>query len=531
MRRMDHAAPHRLSACFMTILFGGLMVFCFRGGAAHAQDGPTVTGAGSTWSQIAIDQWRSDVAKFGLGVNYQGVGSSAGRQFFVIGQVDFAGSEIPFEPDELEKLKSAGRSFQYLPVVAGGTSLMYNLNDASGNRITNLKLSARTAGGIFTGRIKNWNDAEIAGDNGGKSLPNKPIIPVLRSDGSGTSAQFSAYLMKAASQDWSAFAAAKGIDPNSGTSFWPEFSGSVSQKGSDGVSNYVANVSTGQGAIGYVEAGYALQRGFPVASMKNQSGAYTQPTAHNTAMALTKAVLNPDRTQNLDGVYTMSDPTAYPISSYSYMITQTTGFDEAKGQVLGKFILYFACEGQQKAEVLGYSPLPPNLVQMVFDAVSAIPGAPKPPAMSECANPTVGGRGPLDPGGGGGGGDSGSSSSSDDGSAGGSDGSGLGAGSSSDTAGPGGGDGGGSGSSLNAEQASAAQIEARDAARLAANGGIPVIFILTALGAVAIVVGPPLMSKRGYTASIASRSRRGMRSIASVFRQPEAGGDSGGYEP
>ncbi len=351
-------------------------------------DGPTVTGAGSTWSQIAVDQWRADAAKFGLSVNYQGVGSSAGRQFYLIDQVDFAVSEIPFLPDELEKLRSKDKSFQYSPIVAGGTSMMYNLRDVQGQAIKTLRLSTETISLIFTGGIENWSDPKIKADNPNLRLPDQAIIPVIRSDGSGTSAQFSAFIDSVESSIWDSFAAANNIPPEP-TSYWPNFSGSVSQKGSDGVANYVANDSTGVGSIGYVEAGYAFQRGRPVASIKNVSGAYTQPTARNVAIALTQAELNSDRTQNLSRVYVYNHPDTYPISSYSYLISETKGFDPAKGAVLGRFMIYMACEGQQSAEILGYSPLPPNLVEAVFDAVRNIPGAPAPPPIKECNNPTI----------------------------------------------------------------------------------------------------------------------------------------------
>jgi len=360
-------------------------------GPAHA-DGPTVTGAGSTWSQIAVDQWRADVAtQQGLKINFSGVGSSAGRQFYLISQVDFAVSEIPFLPDEAAKLRASGRSWQYLPIVAGGTALMYNLKDTAGRQVRDLRLSPQTLAGIFTGRISTWNDKAITADYG-RALPAKPIVPVVRSDGSGTSAQMSAFLANVSPSDWSRFAGEQNI-ANTATSNYPQFGNSVAQKGSDGVANFIAGGTTGVGSIGYVETGYAVQRNFPVAAVKNVSGRYVLPSAANVATALTKARLNPDRTQDLSGVYRNASSNAYPISSYSYMITPTTGLSPAKGAVLAKFMIYFACAGQQKAAVLGYSPLPANLVKVVFAAVKQLPGAPAVPGLNsrECANPTLSG--------------------------------------------------------------------------------------------------------------------------------------------
>src|SRR5207244_2280436 len=131
---------------------------------------------------------------------------------------------------------------------------------------------------------------------------------------------------------------------------------------------------------------------FPVVSVLNQAGYYVQPTAQAVSIALTAARINPDRTQVLDAVYTNPDARAYPVSSYSYMIVPTgtqAPFSTDKGNVLGRFILYFLCAGQQKAVQLGYSPLPKNLVQFGFDAERLIPGAPAPPPIDQCANPTI----------------------------------------------------------------------------------------------------------------------------------------------
>ena len=382
-------------------------ILAFAGMTAAVAAGPTVQGAGSTWSQIAVDQWRADVkTKLGLNVNFTGNGSSAGRALYVAGKVDFAVTEIPFSKEgepgvvagqsEVKALNDASKTYQYFPIVAGGTALMYNLLDATGKRITNLQLSPSTLAKIFTGKIKNWNDPAITADNGGRALPSRAVVPVYRSDGSGTSAQFTAYLALQQGSIWSPFAKANGIPSSAGTSNFPNVPGFVGQSGSDGVANYVANKSTGVGAIGYLETGYAVQRGFPVAAIRNKSGKYTLPTPENVSIALQAARLNSDNTQILTGVYNNADPTAYPISSYSYMVTpKGSGLPADKGQILSKFVKYFACDGQQKASVLGYAPLPPTLVQVVFSAIQNIPGhidVPAKPTASNCNNPTFQGK-------------------------------------------------------------------------------------------------------------------------------------------
>lgn len=373
----------KLRILVIALLTGSLLAVPNVAGAAI-----TITGAGSTFSEVAIKQWIADVSRQGLSVNYSGVGSTQGRDQYINNKqnIDFAVSEIPFEPSEVSQLRSKNLSFQYLPIVAGGTSLMYNLSDKAGARITTLRLSGEAAAKIFTGKISKWNDPAIAAENGTLALPDTPISPVIRSDGSGTSAQFSAYLSKMFPSVWSGFA-------SGATSNWPTFPRSIAKPGSDGVANFVA---ANEGTVTYVEAAYAEQRKIPTALMKNASGNFTKPNSGNVALALTKATFREDRSQNLDDVYTHPGAEAYPISSYSYMITPTKAEDitTEEAVILGKFMIYFACQGQRDADRLGYSPLPRNLVQGVFDAVNAIPGAPTPPALdaANCPNPTITGE-------------------------------------------------------------------------------------------------------------------------------------------
>lgn len=221
---------------------------------------PAINGAGSTWSQNALDQWRADVTRLGLRVNYQGVGSTSGRTLFAQGQLDYAVSEIPYQPGE----SKPNFSFVYLPIVAGGTSVMYRVKGTNGQQITNIKMSSKLTAQIFTRKVTKWNDDAIAKENPGVALPNKDITVVVRSDGSGTSYQFSAYLQNREPALWKEFAAANNI-PNQPTSNWPTLTGASGQPYSDGVANYVAR---GDGAITYVEASYAIERKVPIAAIK-----------------------------------------------------------------------------------------------------------------------------------------------------------------------------------------------------------------------------------------------------------------------
>jgi phosphate transport system substrate-binding protein len=359
-----------------------------------------LNGFGSTWSYNATRQWVADVARQGLSINFTANGSSAGRVFYYSNEADFAISEIPFQPayktadgeTTNEVADAAHRPYVYLPIVAGGTSFMYHL-DFAGQRVTNLRLKPATLADIFTGVITNWNDPRIAADNGGHAFPSLQITPVTRSDGSGTSAQFTAFMASQTPAIWNAFCAKTGIGatPCPPTSLYPPFAGSIQQALSEGVASYVS-AGYGNGTITYVEYSYAKNDGFPVASILNHAGYYTQPTAHNVAIALQGATFNRDNTQNLTGVYNFADPRTYPVSSYSYMIAPTTTaapFSTEKGTVLSKFILYFLCAGQQEADVLGYSPLPKVLVENGFAANNEIPGHVPSPPIGTCNDPTI----------------------------------------------------------------------------------------------------------------------------------------------
>jgi phosphate ABC transporter phosphate-binding protein len=365
-----------------------------------------VSGVGSTWSANALTQWaRNVLSNYHWTVNYNALGSSAGRQQFaqLNGGVDFAVSEIPYalkdsdSPDQVPP-----RHFAYMPIVAGGTSFMYNLVIA-GKRVTNLRLGGATVSKIFAGAITKWNDPAIAADNPSLSLPAIPVIPVVRSDGSGTSAQLTSWMRSQFPDVYAGLCRKAGLSPLAGsnlcgiTSNFPALPGFKAQSGSNSVAGYVAQPQY-VGSITYVEYSYALGAHFPVAKILNSAGYYTEPTAGNVAVALLKAQINQDTTstdyltQILSGVYTNADPRTYPLSSYSYMLVPTAleyGFTNDKGYTLAAFTDYFLCEGQQQADVLGYSALPINLVQAGLSQVLKIPGGNSQNVnISKCNNPT-----------------------------------------------------------------------------------------------------------------------------------------------
>ena len=267
---MKQSLPTRLVLALLAACLAGLVLVP---APAQAASYVPITGAGSTWSQVAVDAWRADVRASGVVVNYTGSGSTDGRSQYIQGTVDFANTEIPFQnpPEPGQQAEIPSRPYAYLPIVAGGTSFMYNLT-VGGQRVTDLRLSGPTLAKIFTGQITRWNDPAITHDYG-KTLPDIPIIPVVRSDGAGASAQFSLYMQSQAPSIYCPFIRSKlhlGGSACPSVSFYPAFGSSKAQNGSNGVANYVS-ASYGAGAIGYVEYAYAKRINFPVVSLLNKA--------------------------------------------------------------------------------------------------------------------------------------------------------------------------------------------------------------------------------------------------------------------
>ena len=405
---MTHTTPVRASSLLRSAaalvaalaVFSGL-VFGLQSPAGATSYVP-VTGDGSSWSAGALDQWIADVHADGIQINYTADGSTTGRQNFIAGQSDFAASDIPFQTnpgDGSAPESPQPGSYAYMPITAGGTVFMYNLT-INGQRVTNLRLSGQNITKIFTGAITNWDDPALAADNPALKLPNQTIVPVVRSDGSGTSFMLSQWMISQYEGLWNTYCSRAGRAPACGaTSFYPTVTGMIAQNGDLGVASYVSQAFAA-GSIGYVNYYYALADKFPVVQLLNSAGYYTQPTPQNVAVSLlqdkvdTTDVNNPALylTQQLSGVYTDPDPRTYPLSSYGYLILPTStrqSFSTAKGATLAAFSYYAMCQGQQQSAALGYSPMPINLVEAGFAQIAKIPGAnAQSISIQGCNNPT-----------------------------------------------------------------------------------------------------------------------------------------------
>jgi phosphate transport system substrate-binding protein len=319
--------------------------------APGANDRATLSGAGSTFVQTIMQEWIKQYkgAAAGVTVNYQGVGSGAGVQQLTSKTVDFAGSDVPLKSTEQVATGGAGNVLQ-IPWIAGGIAVEYNLSG-----VTNLKLSGETLAGIFAGKITKWNDAAIKADNADASLPSTGIQVVHRSDGSGTTSVFTSYLTAIAPSVWT-FGAAKDVP-------WPTGTGA---KGSDGVT---AAVKQTAGAIGYSEVSFPKESSLGIASIKNKSGSFVQPTADAVSAALGTASVNSDLTLKIN--YQPDDAKAYPISTTTYVMFYKASSDPAKATALKHFVAWVLTDGQKKASDLDYAPMPRSILDKALAVVNA----------------------------------------------------------------------------------------------------------------------------------------------------------------
>jgi phosphate transport system substrate-binding protein len=379
--------------------------------ARPAQAATRLLGSGSTYVGLAMDQWINQGGTIGVQVDYQGGGSPAGLTQYSSGVVDFAGTEAEFSA-----MGAGGqdrRGYQYVPDVAGAVAMMYNVDDAAGRKVDYLRLSPRTIARIFTGQVVSWSDPAIAADNADANLklPDQPITVVYRSGLSGTTALFYDFVANVAPDVFGPWAQANNFPPNSASriiqletkNFAPNKTGMGS---SDQIAQHIASPA-GKWSIGYDEFGYAKVYGTQVARVSNAAGIWQLPYAKNISAALERATLRPDLTQELSGVYSNPNPDTYPISAYSYLVTQCapTGerptckapyADAGVTDALAKWMRMIACDGQKEMANIGYSPLPPNLSQEMANSIGRMTGQP-PEALnaSNCANPRL--RGDYQP--------------------------------------------------------------------------------------------------------------------------------------
>ncbi len=314
----------------------------------------TLTGAGASFPAPLYQRWFAEYGKSNpkTQINYQSVGSGAGVKQFISATVDFGASDVAMKEDEI---KQVAKGVVLLPVTAGSIVLAYNLPELT----SVLKLSRQVYADILLGKITKWNDPKIAEINPGVKLPDKPITVVHRSDGSGTTAVFTKHL-SAVSPDWKA-------GPGEGkTVEWPQGQGFVGAKGNEGVT---AQILQTEGALGYVEYGYAKQQNLKMAALENKAGKYVEPSAEAAAKTLAAVQLP----ENL--VKFIEDPegeSSYPIVSYTWIMAYKEYDNPEKAKALKDVLKWGLTDGQKLSAELGYVPLPPEVVTKVTAAVETI---------------------------------------------------------------------------------------------------------------------------------------------------------------
>jgi phosphate transport system substrate-binding protein len=314
-------------------------------------------GAGASFPAPLYNKWFKtySAAHPGVIIDYQSVGSGNGVKAVIDKTVDFGASDAAMSADEM---KQVAAGVQLLPMTAGSIVLAYNLPG-----VDELKLSREVYVGIFLGKITNWNDPKIAASNPGAKLPDQTIKVIVRSDSSGTTFVFTKHL-SAISEEFA---------KSPGTSKMPNWPVGTKSKGNEGVA---ASLKTTQGAIGYIEFGYAHGAKLAMAQLQNKAGKFVAPSIESGQAAVASAKFP----ENL--IAWVSDPegdASYPIDTFTWMIFYQKYDSAEKVKAVKDVVNYCLTEGQKESATLGYVPLPAVVVEKVKAALDNIHG----PATSE----------------------------------------------------------------------------------------------------------------------------------------------------
>ena len=326
-----------------TLIAVGLLTFALS--TAQAQK---LTGAGATFPYPIYSKWFSEYsgAHQGVEVNYQSIGSGGGIRQVTSGLVDFGASDMPMTD---EMLASSKVKLIHIPTVLGAVVPVYNVPG-----VTDLRFSSDVLADIYLGKISNWNDGRIAKDNPNTKLPDQKIIVVHRSDGSGTSFIWTDYLSKV-SKEW-ADGPGKGTSPS-----WPV---GVGGKGNEGVAGLVRQLP---GGIGYVELIYALQNHITFGAVKNAAGNWVKASIPGVTEAAASIKQMP--ADYRVSITNAPGATAYPISSFTYLLIPLEGSNEVNRKVLKDMLSWIVKSGEGEVEALSYAPLPQALADKELQTI------------------------------------------------------------------------------------------------------------------------------------------------------------------
>jgi phosphate transport system substrate-binding protein len=311
----------------------------------------TVTGSGATFPAPLYQRWASDFKKVNADVmvNYQSIGSGAGVTQFLQGVTDFGASDTSMKDEEISQAK---HNVVMIPATAGSIVLAYNIPGVQ----TGLKLTRAAYIGILVGGINKWNDPAIAKENPGVNLPSMPITVVTRSDGSGTTAVFTAHCAEVSSEFKEKVGSGKAVT-------WPV---GVAGKGNEGVT---ALIKQTPGSIGYVEYGFAAHNNLTMAALENKARTFITPSIESAAATLASVKLPGDfRAFILDP----KGANDYPVVTFTWILVKKTYADAAKAAAVKAFVTYGLTKGQATAPQLGYVTLPSEVVTKAQAALETV---------------------------------------------------------------------------------------------------------------------------------------------------------------
>jgi phosphate transport system substrate-binding protein len=316
-----------------------------------------LTGAGATFPNVMYTKWFDEYRKLHpeVQINYQSVGSGAGIRQVTEGTVDFGASDGPMTDQQIADYKAKrGTDILHFPTVLGADVPVYNVPGVA----TGLKFTGEALAGIFLGKITKWNDPAIANANPGVKLPAQDIVVVHRSDGSGTTYVWVDYLSKVSSEWKTKVGVATSVN-------WPVGLGG---NHNEGVAGLVQQTS---GALGYVELIYALQNKIAYGSVKNSSGVFVNADLASVSAAAAGAAANmPDDFRV--SITNAPGKTAYPISSFTWLLIPAKIEDPAKKKAVTDFLKWMLGDGQKMTETLVFAQLPKSVIAKEQKAISAV---------------------------------------------------------------------------------------------------------------------------------------------------------------
>ena len=312
-----------------------------------------LTGAGATFPNPIYSRWFSEYSQQhpGIQINYQSVGSGAGIRQVSQKTVDFGASDGPMSDQQLSESKV---KLIHIPTVLGAVVPVYNVPGVPGD----LKFAPEVIAGIYLGVITKWNDANIQHDNPGVKLPDHQILPVYRSDGSGTTYIFTDFLSKVVPE----------FQQRVGKGTSVKFPVGIGQKGNEGVAGMVKN---SQYSFGYIELIYAEQNHIPFGLVRNAAGKYLKASTEGvTAAAAADAKQIP--ADYRVSITNAPGATSYPISSFTWLLIPQHWDDPAKGKAMIGFLNWMLDTGENEAASMTYAPLPKPVADRVRQTIKSI---------------------------------------------------------------------------------------------------------------------------------------------------------------